>query len=112
MWGRFWLSPSHRVFGRPWYSSMADSENHRSALNLSDDRHFSGEQWGPHLQHAPLLEGGKWMSPFFQESQKVHVSLNRSGKSTVFSLEPGRHLYYPLSTYSDLQCSVGNDVQK
>lgn len=56
VWGRFWVSPSHKVFGRPWYSSIADSENHRSALNLSDHRHFSGEQWGPTF-NMPFARG-------------------------------------------------------
>ena len=63
------MSPSHKAFGRLWYSIMADSENHRSALNPSNDGHFSGEQdiLSAHVMgsHYRVANGclGKWEAP-------------------------------------------------
>lgn len=101
VWGRFWLSPSHRVFGRPWYSSMADSENHRSALNLSDDRHFSGEQWGPTFNMPftrgwqmdvtllpRITEGSCFTEPFWEE----HRLFFGTGEAPLLSFI---HLQWP-----------------
>lgn len=79
---------------------------HRSALNLSDDRHFSGEQWGPTFNMPftrgwqmdvtllpRITEGSCFTEPFWEE----HRLFFGTGEAPLFII------LYPLTVTCNVQ---------